>query len=110
MRTDMIQHVETQLSALEAALVALELWQSQPPEPSRLASQEPFAIDTLEPHEWLQWIFIPRMRALLEAQAALPRNFAISPYIEEAMKETAQLERILTPIYALEALLNDTAD
>ncbi|MBE2896556.1 YqcC family protein [Pasteurellaceae bacterium HPA106] len=102
--------VEIHLQQLAESLVALNLWQSQPPHPSKLASTAPFALDTLEPHEWLQWIFIPRMRALLAAKADLPRNFAISPYIEEAMKETDQLARILTPLYALERILNDSHD
>ncbi|MBE2894166.1 YqcC family protein [Spirabiliibacterium falconis] len=103
----MTHPVEIQLNRLTDGLKTLNLWQTLSPPPEKLASQEPFAIDTLEPHEWLQWIFIPRMRALIEAQAELPRGFAISPYIEEAMKETEQLERILTPLYDLEALLHD---
>ena len=37
-----------------------------------LLSEEPFAIDTMSPEEWLQWIFIPRMFALLESGAELP--------------------------------------
>ena len=34
------------------------------------------------PEEWLQWIFIPRMSALLESRADLPSQIAISPYLE----------------------------
>lgn len=42
--------------------------------------------------EWLQWVFIPRMQALLESSSALPNKIAISPYIEEAMKEFDELQ------------------
>ena len=53
-------------------------------------SEEPFAIDTMSPEEWLQWIFIPRMFALLESGADLPSQIAVSPYLEEAFKEAEE--------------------
>ncbi len=49
------------LEQLEAELRQCELWQSTPPSEDALQSVEPFSIDTLEPHEWLQWIFLPTM-------------------------------------------------
>ena len=70
-------------------------------------SEEPFSIDTMSAEEWLQWVFIPRMQALLESGSALPHKIAISPYIEEAMKEFDELQQLLTPLVALEELLNN---
>lgn len=55
------------LYQLEAQLQKHELWQQTMPSPEALQSVEPFAIDTLDPHEWLQWIFIARMHALVES-------------------------------------------
>lgn len=69
-------------------------------------SEEPFSIDTMSAEEWLQWVFIPRMWALLESGSALPNKIAILPYIEEAMKEFDELQKLLAPLVALEALLN----
>ncbi len=48
------------LDELEVRLRAAQLWQATPPSSQALVSQEPFAVDTLLPHEWLQWIFLPR--------------------------------------------------
>src|SRR5690606_6450282 len=36
------------------------------------ASCEPFCVDTLAFEEWLQWIFLPRMKVILENDEALP--------------------------------------
>ncbi len=74
------------LDQLEHELRAAELWQSVPPDTSLLASQLPFAIDTLEPHEWLQWIFIENIRGAIE-QGNVPRGFALEPYFAEVWKE-----------------------
>ncbi|WED27356.1 YqcC family protein [Vibrio sp. DW001] len=84
----------TLLRETEICLQRLCLWDSEEPEESALQSKEPFALDTLEPEQWLQWIFIPKMREMLEQQR-VPSGFAISPYFEEVWKmETKTLELI----------------
>ncbi|GAL11380.1 hypothetical protein YqcC [Vibrio astriarenae] len=85
----------TLLNQLEQALNALSLWQVAPPTQEKLMSSEPFAIDTLSPSEWLQWIFIPKMKWLIEQQQPLPSGFAISPYFEEAWKEQGETQAVL---------------
>ena len=45
------------------------------------------------------------MHALVESQAPLPRQIAISPYLEEALKEEDYLVELLIPIMEIEKLL-----
>ncbi|WP_386692980.1 hypothetical protein O1Q79_00700 [Lonepinella sp. MS14434] len=101
----MKEQTKTHLRDLQKILQELDLWQTVPPSEQAFASQEPFAIDYMQAHEWLQWIFIPRMWALLEAGAALPSKIAISPYVEEALKEQERLSELLRPIIEIEKLL-----
>ncbi len=68
----------TQKSQLLNLLVTLEqtlndqgLWQVDTPSDEALASQQPFAVDTLQPEQWLQWIFIPKMTLLCHSEAPL---------------------------------------
>lgn len=100
-------HSETRIYLMELrqAMERLDLWQAVPPSPEAFSSQVPFSLDTLSPEEWLQWIFIPRMSALIESQTDLPREIAISPYIEEALKEYDDVELLLAPLRKIEALL-----
>ncbi|OOF58956.1 YqcC family protein [Rodentibacter myodis] len=95
------------LERLQQTMQRLNLWQGVPPAAEAFLSQEPFSLDTMEPQEWLQWVFIPRMHALLESGAALPNQIAISPYIEEALKEFDDLAMLLEPLLALEELLQN---
>lgn len=101
------QQLNLQLQRLQQNLVHLNLWQTTPPPTEKLASEQPFHLDTLDPHEWLQWIFIPRMTALLESDAALPNRIAISPYIEETMADLDKPELLLQPLTDIEALLHE---
>ena len=88
------------LDQLELELQLADLWQVTAPSAQALASSEPFAIDTLEPQAWLQWIFIARFRELLEMGAKLPSGFSIAPYYEQAWQGQTQYQSILL-------LLND---
>lgn len=101
MKKQTLQHLQD----LQQVMQQAGLWQSMAPSEQALASTEPFAIDYLTATEWLQWIFIPRMTALCESQYALPSQIAISPYIEEALKEDDALPSLLEPIMAIEQLL-----
>ncbi len=64
----------------------MDLWQSQPPGEEAFTSREPFCIDTMEFHEWMQWVFLPRMKLIIEEDLPLPRNSAIRPMAEEAFR------------------------
>lgn len=75
------------LLAIEAEMRSLGVWQRTQPEPDALSSKQPFCADTLSLEEWLQWIFLPRMKDLLESGKSLPRRCDILPYAKEAWQD-----------------------
>ncbi len=87
------------LERIEAELNSLGVWQSHNPPAQALASQEPFAIDTLDFHQWLQFIMLPRMWAILDGELPLPENIAVSPMATQVYRE--QLEEYETLIMIL---------
>ena len=68
---------------IEAELRGLDLWQATAPSAQALASEQPFAIDTLTLPQWLQFIFLPTMYRLIEARSPLPGQCGITPMAEE---------------------------
>lgn len=101
--------VRQQLNELQIALRLYALWEATPPDDEKLASTQPFAIDTLTPTQWLQWIFLPRMHALLDSEHDLPKNFAITPYLEESLKNEPYLSALLKPLRQIEQQLSSTS-
>lgn len=83
------------LLLIERELRVLGWWQEQAPSAAALASQEPFCVDTLTFEQWLQWIFLPRMKQLLEADAALPSVSGIRPMAEMVYREQSGVTRRL---------------
>ncbi|MCO2743974.1 pseudouridine synthase [Pseudomonas aeruginosa] len=72
-----------QLLLIERELRALGWWSESSPAPEALASP-----DTLALEQWLQWIFLPRMKLILESDSALPQASGIL-----AMAEVAYAQR-----------------
>ena len=70
------------LNQLEVGLRDLGLWSDERPTAEALASTLPFCYDTLELEQWLQFVFLGRMREILEQGDRLPDSCAIYPYIE----------------------------
>lgn len=61
-----------QLLLIERELQVLGWWSEQAPAIEQLSSQEPFCVDTLAFEQWLQWIFLPRMKQIIEQGYPLP--------------------------------------
>lgn len=100
---DFHQQIRQHLFDVEQVMRALSIWQEQPPSRDAFDSVEPFSIDTMRPEQWLQWILLPRMHALLDQRAPLPERFVIAPYFEQAMP---QATRLLTLLSQLDDALN----
>ncbi|MBS7325634.1 MAG: YqcC family protein [Thiopseudomonas sp.] len=87
------------LLEVEAELRRLGWWSEQAPHAAALASREPFCLDTLRFEQWLQWVFLPRMHALIRESGDLPQHSAITEMAEvsymEILGKTVVLRRHL---------------
>jgi uncharacterized protein YqcC (DUF446 family) len=91
--------IAEQLLLIERELRAQGWWGEQPPSDQALASQQPFCVDSMAFEQWLQWIFLPRMKHMLEAGAVLPSASGIQPMAEQVYSnraaQAAELIRLL---------------
>jgi len=98
-----LHNIHTALAAalqdIQAEMVSLQLWELERPSEAALASTEPFCIDTLNFAQWLQFIFLEKMRAIIEHGGPLPSQSDIAPLAEEYLsqkkaKGTKLIERL----------------
>lgn len=78
--------VQQQLDAIEQELKTLSWWESEPPSAQALASIQPFAIDTLTFSQWLQFILLARLQAIIDANMSLPTAMSVYPMATESFK------------------------
>lgn len=87
---------------IECELRRVRLWQEQAPSQEALASEQPFAVDTLAFHEWLQFILLPRMHHLVEGRLPLPESCAITPMAEETYQASELMKPLLLQLQRLD--------
>ena len=98
--------IAAQLIDLEAALRQLDLWSDTPPSQEAMSSEQPFAMDSLEFEEWLQFIFLPTLYEVLGSGSALPERCAIAPMAEETVgKKTLPTEALISTLRELDRLI-----
>ena len=67
------------LALLEDNLKNSELWSEEEISEEKLSSKVPFCADTLSYPEWLQFVFIRRMQAIVDGEDELPSASGLFP-------------------------------
>ncbi|KAE9645357.1 YqcC family protein [Pseudomonas sp. PB106] len=74
--------IADQLLLIERELRTQGWWDAVQPSAEALSSVEPFSVDTLDFEQWLQWIFLPKMKYILEEDLPLPNASGIQEMAE----------------------------
>jgi uncharacterized protein YqcC (DUF446 family) len=105
--SDQTSRVADSLIRIEIELRQLGVWESEPPSVEALQSTQPFGIDRLAFTQWLQFVFIGRMKVLIEEGHPLPQVSGMAPMAEEhfgtrkgsgqrLIDELANMDRLLS--------------
>ncbi len=82
------QELGAALRELEATMRATGQWRMEPPAPAAFASVEPFCADTMSLAQWLRFVFIARLEALVEARGPMPAKCEVAPAVEAWLAES----------------------
>ncbi|GLR63310.1 YqcC family protein [Marinospirillum insulare] len=94
------------LNLLEKRLKHINAWQVAQPDPAAFNSQTPFCVDTMSLEQWLRYIFIPRMQALIDAGKQLPTHCAITEQVEMVLSNNEKA-RVMEVTLAIDKLLTE---
>jgi uncharacterized protein YqcC (DUF446 family) len=97
------------LLLIERELRVQGWWAAAPPSAEALASVEPFSVDTLAFEEWLQWIFLPRMKAIIESGQTLPSVSGIRPMGEMVYSGSTKAKGLLVLLGEFDELIGPAA-
>ncbi|EHJ92193.1 hypothetical protein KUC_2138 [Vreelandella boliviensis LC1] len=81
------QPLQTALLELEASMKAADLWRMPTPDAEAFASQQPFCIDTMSLPQWIRFVFIARLNALIDARAAMPAKCEVAPAVAAYLQQ-----------------------
>ena len=66
------------IDRVEAELKRIGWWRDEPLPPEMYQFTQAFAMDTMPFSYWLQFIFIPRVRSIIEAHGEFPRTSMVA--------------------------------
>lgn len=89
------QRLTDSLLQIEIELRRLDVWHSEDPPAEAFQSTMPFCADTLDFTQWLQFVFIERMKVIIENEHPLPAVSGIAPMAEEHFRGREQSVREL---------------
>ncbi len=78
-----LDRVTDGLLQIEIELRELCAWERESLPDEAFESTRPFCLDTMEFTQWLQFVFLDRMKSLVEAGQPLPSVSGIAPMAEE---------------------------
>jgi len=99
--------VETLLQRLEAVLREAGLWSTCSPSTEALLSTAPFACDSMPFEQWLQYIFIPKLRAMLKSNLTLANDMGLYPMGQECIVGQTQRKVVLPVLAQIDQLFKE---
>ena len=95
-----ILDIADHLLLIERELQVQGWWSDAAPTAEALASVVPFAVDTMAFEQWLQWIFLPRMKLIIEFGHPLPSASGILVMAETVFVDRPEQSRELRRLLA----------
>lgn len=98
------------LLELERQLRLMSLWDDNEPSAEQLASTAPFCIDTLSFPQWLQFVFLPRMRLIIDTNKISLIKSSIAPMVEEHFRGSAGFTQLYSVLLQVDEHINWQAE
>ncbi|HVZ41117.1 MAG TPA: YqcC family protein [Candidatus Kapabacteria bacterium] len=102
--SDIYSRLQQLADAIEAEMRSAGMWQEEALPDEAYRFRAAFAMDTMAFRQWLQFIFLPRVRAIVAERGELPgQSFVAAQAVREfdGMDSAVHLESLLSDLDAL---------
>ena len=96
--------VANALAEIESEMKRIGLWQSEPLRPEQYEFRQAFAMDTMAFSQWLQFIFIPRVRQIIAAGGQFPSKSQVGAQAVREFDTLPDAEKLLDLLSEFDAL------
>jgi uncharacterized protein YqcC (DUF446 family) len=104
--TDLSALMARKLDEIEAEMHAIGLWQASPLRPDQLDFSAAFGADKMAFSQWLQFVFIPRVRDAIAADR-FPSSSAVGTQAVREFDTEPRAARLSTLLTEFDALIRD---
>ena len=104
MKTSRLQQsASRQIDQIEAEMRDIGMWQDQPLQPEQMEFEQAFAMDTMTFSQWLQFIFVPRVREAV-ASGEFPSGSSVATQAVREFDGYDNTDRLITLLSEFDAL------
>jgi uncharacterized protein YqcC (DUF446 family) len=101
--TRLPRDVTRYLDQIEAEMRRIGMWQAEPLRPEQLKFTKAFAMDTMAFSQWLQFIFLPRVREAVAAKS-FPKGSSVGAQAVREFDGQPESEHLLTLLSEFDTL------
>jgi uncharacterized protein YqcC (DUF446 family) len=101
-----VQRVVAMVDAIEQEMRSIGAWQATPLEEEKYAFKQAFAMDTMSFLQWLQFIFLVRVRSLIESNGPFPSNSQVGVQARREFDGQAEAYSLADLLGEFDALFN----
>lgn len=101
------ESVRKKLAAIEAEMRRIGMWQAKPLAEDQYDFREAFARDTMAFAQWLQFIFVPRVKSIVEAQGEFPSGSSVGTQALREFDGDAEAGKLASLLCEFDGLFDD---
>ena len=105
MPTSLQENVARYADEIEGEMRSIGMWQDQPLPPEQLNFKQAFAMDTMTFTQWLQFVFLPRVREAVAANE-FPSSSSVGAQAVREFDGNADADRLITLLSEFDALFD----
>ncbi len=103
---DLYSQVSSAIAGIEAEMKVIGLWSADPLPKEAYDFQKAFAMDTMAFSQWLQFVFVPRVREILEAHGEFPGRSMVGTQAMREFDGFPEASRLVSLLAEFDALFN----
>lgn len=100
------QRAAAAADAVEGEMRRIGMWQTEPPPEDAYSFKMAFAMDTMAFSQWLQFIFLPRVREIIEEGGAFPASSSVAAQAAREFDGVPEASGLVELLAAFDALFN----
>jgi uncharacterized protein YqcC (DUF446 family) len=96
--------MRTQAGAIEAEMRRIGYWQAEPLKPEAYRFKQAFAADTMSFPQWLQFVFLPKVRDLAQKGGELPDGSMVGAYAVRELDTDPNADQLVSLLSEFDSL------
>src|SRR4051812_1238432 len=103
-RAASFDRIAAKADEIEAELKRIGYWQAAPLDPAAYNFTRPFAGDTMSFPQWLQFVFLPRVRDLVAKRGELPDSSMVGAYAGRELDGDPNADQLCSLLSGFDAI------